>query len=139
MSSKWKIGQFFKKIFFQVHRSVLMFLRLSTIAFKLITLLPWDLQNQFGVGYWAISYYKYCKLVEICFWREISWYSLLSITASIVVNYFTKILFRENNKKINTNKDVLKKKSSVICYFKLLSRTFLKILVNKFSFGKITG
>ena len=67
MSSKWKIGQFFKKIFFQVHRSVLMFLRLSTIAFKLITLLPWDLQNQFGVGYWAISYYKYCKLVEICF------------------------------------------------------------------------
>ena len=67
MSSKWKIGQFFKKILFQVHRSVLMFLRLSIIAFKLITLLPWDLQNQFGVGYWAISYYKYCKLVEICF------------------------------------------------------------------------
>ena len=44
-----------------------MFLQVSTIAFKLITLLSWDLQNQLGVGYWVISYYKYCNLVEICF------------------------------------------------------------------------
>ena len=43
-----------------------MFLQVSTIAFKLITLLLWDLENQFGIGYWAISYYKYCKLVESC-------------------------------------------------------------------------
>ena len=29
-----------------------MFLQVSTIAFKLITLLLWDLENQFGIGYW---------------------------------------------------------------------------------------
>ena len=44
-----------------------MFLPVSTMAFKLITLLPWDLQNQFVIGYWAITYYKYCKLVKECF------------------------------------------------------------------------
>ena len=44
-----------------------MFLQLSTMAFKLINLLPWDSQNQFGVGYWGIIYYKYSKLVGSCF------------------------------------------------------------------------
>ena len=39
----------------------------------------------------------------------------------------------------NTNKDVLKNQSSVRCYFRLLSRTFLKIAVNKLGFSKITG
>ena len=69
MFTKWKIenGKFFNRNLFQVHRCVLMFLQVSTIAFKLITLLSWDLQNQFGVGYWVLSYYKYCNLVEICF------------------------------------------------------------------------
>ena len=39
---------------FHVHRCVLIFLRVSTVAFKLITLLSWwHLQNQFGVGFWA--------------------------------------------------------------------------------------
>ena len=35
-------------------------------SIKHITLLLWDLENQFGIGYWAISYYKHCKLVESC-------------------------------------------------------------------------
>ena len=39
---------------FHVHRCVLIFLRVSTVALKLITLLSWwHLQNQFGVGFWA--------------------------------------------------------------------------------------
>ena len=78
------------------------FLRGSAIAFKLINLLSWDLQNQFGVGYWAIRYYKYCQLVESCFSREIS-YSF----------YYTQLFyentFQEKQQKTNTNKDVLKK------------------------------
>ena len=65
MSTKWKIGKIFNKNLFQVDRCELMFLWVSTIALKLITSLPWDLQNQFGVRYWTISYYKYCKLVEV--------------------------------------------------------------------------
>ena len=65
MSTKWKIGKLLNKNLFQVHRCILMSLRESTIALKLITLLSSDLQNQFGVSYWAISYYKYFKLVEV--------------------------------------------------------------------------
>ena len=49
------------------YRCVLIFLRVSTVAFKLIILLPSALQNQFGVGYWAISHCIYCKLIEGCF------------------------------------------------------------------------
>ena len=49
-----------------------MFQRVSTISLKLITLWPWDLQNHFDVGYRAISYYKYCKLVENYFRRKLS-------------------------------------------------------------------
>ena len=71
MSTKCKNQQLLNKNLFQVHRCVLIFLRVSTIAFKLITLLSWDLQNQFGVVYWASSYYKCCKLIESCFWREV--------------------------------------------------------------------
>ena len=67
MSTKWKIGKFLNKKLFQVHRWALMFLQVTAIAFKLITLLSRDLQNQFDVDYCAISYYKYCKLVEGCF------------------------------------------------------------------------
>ena len=44
-----------------------MFLWVSTAAFKHITLFSWDIQNQFDVGYWVVSYYKYCKLIESCF------------------------------------------------------------------------
>ena len=47
---------------------------MSTVEFKLITLLPWDLQNQFGVGYLAISYYKYCKIIK--------WESKTRVTSS---------------------------------------------------------
>ena len=88
------------KNLFQVHRCALIFPWVSTVAFKFITLLSWDSQNQFCVGYWAISYYKYCKLIESWLWREISKYSLLSI-AAFIINYFTKMLLRENNKKTN--------------------------------------
>ena len=64
--------QFLNKDLFQIHRCVIIFLRMSTIAFKLFTPLSWNLKNQFGVGYPERSYYKYYKLIESCFLREIS-------------------------------------------------------------------
>ena len=57
MPTKWKIGKFLNKNYFRsTGASVLIFLRVNTIEYKLITLLSWSLQNQFGVGYWATSY-----------------------------------------------------------------------------------
>ena len=60
--------QVLNKNLFQVQVCALIFLWVNVIAFELITLLSWDLQNQFSVGYWPIM------LLEILF---INWELLL--------------------------------------------------------------
>ena len=60
--------------------------------------------------------------------------------SSFFSQLFYANVFQEKNKITNMNEGVLKKeKNSVIYCSKLLRKTFLKMPVNEFSFGKITG